>query len=199
MDTKKRRAKLLTEEGVTRLIEATTRTRIGTRSPGTRFPGTRDRALLELLYGSALRVSEAVGLKVPQLDLVQATATVLGKGARWRTVPLTPPAVRALQALLTWRREGPVFRTVDERPMGTRLARKVVEHYAKLARLPHSSPHTLRHSCASHMLKNGAYLFTVQDLLGHQHPGTTAVYLHRMPVLKDAQTDYRTSHPRAGP
>jgi len=183
-----RRATLLSEEGVDSMIAA---------AYGAAFLSRRDRALLEVLYGSGLRVAEACGLDVEHLDLERGTAQVLGKGGKRRTVPLTRPAVDALRAWLTWRREGPVFRNARDERMDVRLARKIVAKYAVQADLPHSSPHTLRHSCASHMLRRGAYLFNVQDLLGHAHPQTTAVYLHRMPVDRTPDQDYRSAHPRA--
>lgn len=188
MDNKQvRRAKLLSEAAVGNLIGVVTGERLE----------RRDRALLEVLYGSGLRISEACGLDVGDLDLDRATAKVLGKGGKPRTVLLSTQAVQALRVYLQWRREGPVFRNTNDQRLIPRCARKLVAKYAQKAGLPHSSPHTLRHSCASHMLKNGAYLFNVQDLLGHSHPQTTADYLHRMPVDRDAATDYRDSHPRA--
>ena len=184
---KRRRTKLLSEVAVDRLIGVTTGERLE----------RRDRAMLEVFYGSGIRVSELCGLDVEDLDLDGRKATVLGKGKKRRTVPLTPSSVAALRACLTWRREGPVFRNTHGNRLIPRLARKILAKYASKAGLPHSSPHTLRHSCASHMLKNGAYLFNVQDLLGHASPRTTADYLHRMPVDRDADDDYRSSHPRA--
>ena len=158
----------------------------------------RDRAIVEVLYGSGIRVSELCGLDVEDLDLDCGTANVLGKGEKRRTVPLTPAAVDALRAHLTWRRSGPVFRrSGDDARLAPRLAREILARRAARAAIPHSSPHTLRHTCASHMLRHGAYLFNVQDLLGHVHPQTTALYLHRMPVERTAGEDYRASHPRA--
>ena len=183
----KLRTKLLSEEGVDRLIGVTTGERLA----------RRDRALLEVFYGSGIRVSELCGLDVEHLDLDGGTASVLGKGKKRRTVPLTPSAVATLRDYLQWRREGAVFLNTHAKRLIPRLARRIIAKYAAKAGLPHSSPHTLRHSCASHMLKNGAYLFTVQDLLGHVWPRTTATYLHRMPVDRSADEDYRGSHPRA--
>ncbi|MFC1707694.1 tyrosine-type recombinase/integrase [Planctomycetota bacterium] len=184
---KKKRAKLLSEAAVGQLIGVTTGEKLA----------RRDRAFLETVYGSAIRVSEACGLDVPDLNLDAGTAEVLGKGRKRRVVPLTPAAVAALRACITWRREGPVFRNTHGKRLIPRLARKILAKYSKKGGLPHSSPHTLRHSAASHMLKNGAYLFTVQDLLGHRYPDTTARYLHRMPVNRTPDDDYRNSHPRA--
>jgi integrase/recombinase XerC len=181
-----RRVKLLTEQQLDVLTDAH-----GARAE------RRDRALVEVLYGSAIRVGELCALDVGDLNLDGAAANVLGKGGKRRSVPLTPVAVAALRELLVWRREGPVFRRADDTRLTPRLAREIVGRRAARAGLPHSSPHTLRHSCASHMLRRGAYLFTVQDLLGHAHPQTTAVYLHRMPVDRSAADDYRAAHPRA--
>jgi len=182
-----KRATLLSETAVESLIDATAGECLE----------LRDRALFELLYGSGIRVSEACGLDVADLDLDRGTADVLGKGGKRRTVPLTKPAAVALRAYLVGLRAGPVFRNAYGARLIPRLARKIVAKYAAKADLPHSSPHTLRHSCASHMLRHGAYLFTVQDLLGHVFPKTTAGYLHRMPVDRTAGEDYSASHPRA--
>lgn len=182
-----RRTTLLAESAVERLIAAA----------GEGPLALRDRALLEVLYGSGVRIAEALALDVTDLDLVEGSACVVGKGGRPRCVPLSRHALAALQAYLTWRREGPVFRTRCGLRMGARLARKVVERACLIAGLPHSSPHTLRHSCASHMLRHGAYLFHVQELLGHLSAETTTAYLHRMPHARTAFAEHRATHPRA--
>ena len=182
-----KRAKLLSESQVAKLIGVTTGEQLS----------RRDRALVEVLYGSGIRVSELCGLNVENLNLSSRRAMVFGKGKKWRPVPLTSAAVEAVQAYLTWRKHGPDFLNTAGNRLIPRLARRIVAKYARKAFLPHSSPHTLRHTFASHMLKNGAYLFNVQDMLGHAHPQTTAGYLHRMPVERTAEEDYRQSHPRA--
>ena len=182
-----RRTTLLNESAVEGLIAAA----------GEGPLALRDRALLELLYGSGVRIAEALALDVTDLDLAEGSACVLGKGGKPRCVPLSRHAVAALRAYLTWRREGPVFRTRCGLRMRDRLARKVVERAAQLAGVAHSSPHTLRHSCASHMLLRGAYLFHVQELLGHQSARTTTAYLHPMPHERSTAAEHRATHQRA--
>jgi site-specific recombinase XerD len=181
-----RRAKLLDEQQLDAL----------TLAHATRAE-RRDRAIVETLYGSGIRVSEMCALDVGDLDLDGAAANVLGKGGKRRAVPLSRAAVGALRDCIAGRGAGAVFLRPDGSRLTSRLAREIVARRAARAGLPHASPHTLRHSCASHMLRRGAYLFTVQDLLGHAHPQTTAVYLHRMPVDRSALDDYRAAHPRA--
>ncbi len=184
---KRKRHKLLEEPALARLIGATK----------DETHALRDEALLELLYGSALRVGEAVDLDVPGLDLEAAQATVTGKGRKTRTVPLTPLSLAALRRYLGPRQWGPLFLTQHGNRMNNRLIQRIVQKYAEKADLPHISPHTLRHSCTSHMLKRGAYLFSVQELLGHSHVTTTAVYCHELGVRPPLAQAHRLSHPRA--
>ncbi|MFC7430659.1 MULTISPECIES: tyrosine recombinase XerC [unclassified Agrococcus] len=164
----------------------------------------RDLAIVELLYASALRVSELVGLDVDDVDLERLTVRVLGKGAKERVVPFGVPA---LDAVHDWIRLGrPALATGAETralllgARGGRMGQRAV--HALVARLlddvPGSGPagpHALRHTAATHLLDGGADLRAVQELLGHASLGTTQIYTH---VSLDRLTaSYRTAHPRA--
>jgi integrase/recombinase XerC len=164
----------------------------------------RDRAIVELLYASALRVSELVGLDLADLDDDRRVVRVLGKGAKERIVPFGVPA---LQALVAYRQKGrPAI--ANERSgsalfLGARGARESTRAvYALvaglLAELPGSGPsgpHALRHTAATHLLDGGADLRAVQEILGHSSLATTQIYTH---VSAERLTDaYRTAHPRA--
>jgi integrase/recombinase XerD len=148
----------------------------------------RDRALLETLYATGSRASEVVGLKLADLFLDSAFCKCLGKGSKQRVVPLGQPAVQALRAYLAESRRG-LVRGGAEVPWvfvsrgGRRLTREMlwnlVKKYAARAGLnPKVSPHTLRHSFATHLLAGGADLRTVQELLGHASIRTTQHYTH---------------------
>ncbi|NKZ05170.1 site-specific tyrosine recombinase XerD [Actinomadura latina] len=171
--------------------------------PGT-ARGLRDRALLELLYGSGARISEAVGLDVDDLDLRDGFARVAGKGGKARVVPIGDYArdavdaylVRARPELAGTGRGGPAL-FLNAR--GGRLSRQgawmVLRAAADRAHLSEVSPHTLRHSFATHLLDGGADVRVVQELLGHASVTTTQVYtLVTVQLLREV---YATSHPRA--
>ncbi|GAC1518090.1 MAG: tyrosine recombinase XerC [Acidimicrobiales bacterium] len=159
----------------------------------------RDDAVLELLYGSGLRVSELCGLDVDSVDLERRLVTVWGKGAKQRQVPMSAPGVAALEAWMERRSSlvgpttppGALFVGRRGGRLGPRDARRIVDH--RSADPLH--PHALRHSFATHLLDNGADLRLVQELLGHASLQTTQVYTH---VSKERllQTHERT-HPRA--
>ncbi|WP_019630622.1 tyrosine recombinase [Actinomadura atramentaria] len=166
--------------------------------------GLRDRALLELLYGSGARISEAVGLDVDDLDLDEGFARIRGKGGKTRIVPVGDYARRAAEAYLVRARPG-LARAGRGGPAlflnarGGRLSRQgawmVLRAAAERAGLSDVSPHTLRHSFATHLLDGGADVRVVQELLGHASVTTTQVYtLVTVQVLREV---YATSHPRA--
>jgi integrase/recombinase XerD len=164
----------------------------------------RDRALLEFLYGTGARISEAVGACVDDLDLSDGTATLHGKGGRTRLVPVGGYAVAALDAYLVRarpalaRRGAPqVFLNARGGPLSRQSAWTVLRRAAGRAGLSaaHVSPHTLRHSYATHLLDGGADVRVVQELLGHASVTTTQVYtLITVDRLREV---YATSHPRA--
>jgi integrase/recombinase XerC len=168
----------------------------------------RDHAMLELLYGAALRVSELTGLDRDDVDLDRTTARVLGKGSKERVVPFGDPARRAVETYITRGRPALAARAVGPTPgpalflgaRGARIAPRAV--YDVVARelgdvLGTSAvgPHALRHSAATHLLDGGADLRAVQELLGHASLGTTQIYTH-VSSERLAAT-YRLAHPRA--
>lgn len=166
----------------------------------------RDSAILELLYGSAMRVSELCGLDVDDLDLHRGTARVLGKGAKERVVPFGRPATDAAGAYLTRARPALAGRSDRTSPAlllgsrGGRLAPRSVYTLVSRALAPiigaeTVGPHALRHSAATHLLDGGADLRAVQEILGHASLGTTQIYTH---VSSERLTAaYRLAHPRA--
>lgn len=165
---------------------------------------TRDRALLELMYASGLRVSEVIGIEVSDLDAEEGIIRVRGKGSKERIVPVGRQALLAIRIYL---RSGRRALTKD-RPQrclfvnfrGNQLTRqglyKIVRKYASLAGLSdHMSPHTLRHTFATHLLSGGCDLRSVQEMLGHADVSTTQTYTHLSTErLKDVYFD---AHPRA--
>ena len=164
----------------------------------------RDLAIIEVLYASAIRVSELVGLRLDSIDEDSRTLRVVGKGNKERTVPLGTPALLALQtylaegrpALLKDSQSAQVFVSTTGRPMGQRSVYQVVA--SLLADIPGSGPsgpHTLRHTAATHLLDGGADLRSVQELLGHASLGTTQIYTH---VSHERLSQaYQQAHPRA--
>ena len=165
----------------------------------------RDRAILELLYGSGLRVGEAHALSLRDLDPYTRTVRVQGKGGKERIVPLTRSSLDALDDYLAERGESigpgpsgerPVFVNARRERLSERTLRRVARrHLPASSERGGSSPHALRHSFATHLLDHGADLRAVQELLGHSRLSTTAVYTHvTKSRLKDA---YELAHPRA--
>lgn len=170
--------------------------------------GLRDRALIELLYGSGARVAEVCGLDLAALDLAERTVRLYGKGRKERMVPLGGPAVASLSeyidagrpALLAIRSTdvgttSAVFLSGRGERIGVRDARRVVARAARTAGLSGVTPHTLRHSYATHLLEGGADLRVVQELLGHASLQTTQRYTH---LSRGHLVDvYAYAHPRA--
>jgi len=165
----------------------------------------RDHAVLELLYGSGIRVSELCGLDIDDVDLSRATARVLGKGSKERVVPFGAPARRAIEAYLT--RGRPALATRNDRStpalflgargarLGPRAAYDLVARTVGPLVGGAAGPHSLRHSAATHLLDGGADLRAVQEFLGHASLGTTQVYTHVSSERLAAA--YRQAHPRA--
>jgi integrase/recombinase XerC len=163
---------------------------------------TRDLAIVELLYASALRVSEITGLGAGDVDLGNLTVRVTGKGSKERVVPFGTPAKRALLNYQSHRHEllneptDALFLGARGKRIGTRAVYELVA--GLLAELPGSGPsgpHTLRHTAATHLLDGGADLRSVQEMLGHASLGTTQLYTHvSAERLKES---YRMAHPRA--
>jgi integrase/recombinase XerC len=160
---------------------------------------SRDQAILEVLYGSGLRVSELCGMRTGDLDLARDRLTVWGKGAKQRLVPLSEPAGAALAEWIDrWRADLAgsqagdfVFVNLRGKPMQPRDVRRVLDRRTSSP----SHPHALRHTFATHLLDGGADLRAVQELLGHADLSTTQLYTH---VSKEhLRRVYDTSHPRA--
>jgi integrase/recombinase XerD len=188
---------------VMRLLEA------GDADPVT---GPRDRALLELLYSSGLRISEALGLDVEDLSLEGGFVRVIGKGDRERLVPVGDPALEAVERYLGERRSAargagnarplrgsggdPLFRSTRGRRLDRMAAWRVLRRTAVRAGLAgRVTPHTLRHSFATHLLEGGADLRVVQELLGHASITTTQLYTHV--TGERIRQVYERAHPRA--
>lgn len=190
--------RVLTRDHMTSILD-----RVIARAEADDPAALRDLAMIELLYASALRVSELVGLDVRDVDLGRLTVRVLGKGSRERVVPFGAPAQRAVVA---WIERGRPALLVDQSQAlflgarGGRLTSRAVYELVSglLSTLPGSGPsgpHTLRHTAATHLLDGGADLRAVQELLGHASLGTTQLYTHvSTERLKES---YRLAHPRA--
>lgn len=185
----------LTEKEVVRLIEA---------PPQDTELGVRDRAILETLYSTGMRVSELVALNVGDIGAISDTVKVLGKGKKERLLPVGRPAVRAIELYLTKRKNKkqqqlenvPLFLNKNKTRLSDRGVRKVIDKYITIASLQSGiSPHTLRHSFATHLLNKGADLRSVQELLGHANLSTTQIYTHL--TTERLKTVYDKAHPRA--
>ncbi|HEV8530688.1 MAG TPA: tyrosine recombinase XerC [Methylomirabilota bacterium] len=160
--------------------------------------GLRDRALLELLYASGLRVAECCGLDRDDVDRRQGTVRVMGKGGKERVVPAGDAALQAVDAWLAVRGEarGPLFTNSRGGRLTTRSVQRIVKGRARAAGIDRRvTPHTLRHSFATHMLGEGADLRLIQELLGHSRLSTTQRYTHVSP--EHLMKVYDASHPRA--
>lgn len=176
---------------------------------GTSLMALRDRAILELLYASGLRVSELVGLNEDEIDMHQETIRVLGKGNKERIVPFGSFAARALQDYLAEKhaagkvepeKDGsiPAFLSVRKKPR--RISARDVQRLLARMRLGlragrRVTPHTLRHSFATHLLERGADLRSIQELLGHESLSTTQKYTHVS--IQHLKKEYDKAHPKA--
>lgn len=149
--------------------------------------GMRDKAMLEVLYATGLRVSELVGLRLQDINLERGFLIVIGKGSKERAVPMGETAVAAVQRYLTGARRGllggkesdVLFISSRHRQITRQMFWERIQFYTKKAGIAkHISPHTLRHSFATHLLDNGADLRAVQAMLGHSDISTTQIYTH---------------------
>jgi integrase/recombinase XerC len=193
--------RVLTREQITSVFGV-----LSARAAGGDPVGLRNLAVVELLYASALRVSEVTGLDLGSVDLSRLTVRVLGKGAKERVVPFGVPASRAVAAYLDGGRPLLAEKSATPTPAlflsqhGTRLGVRTVYSLVSglLVDIPGggpSGPHTLRHTAATHLLDGGADLRAVQEMLGHASLGTTQIYTHvSTERLKES---YRLAHPRA--
>jgi tyrosine recombinase XerC len=173
--------------------------------PAETFKGKRDRAILELLYGSGLRISELTDLEISQIDFANQSARVTGKGSKQRIVPLTPSACQAIATYIsardhTWpsaAKQAKVFLNRFAAPISARSIARMIDRYtSELALMLKVTPHQFRHSFATHLLNNGADIRAVQEMLGHESLSTTQIYTR---ISKDRLlSTYKNSHPRAG-
>jgi len=160
--------------------------------------GARDQVIIELLYGSGLRVSELVGLDLGNLDLESGLIRVLGKGSKERVVPVTNYAIGAIKGYLAMRNDRSEILLLNYQ--GTRLSARSVRRIldklvVKVCLEQHVNPHMLRHSFATHMLDGGADLRSVQELLGHLKLSSTQIYTHL--TRERLKIVYAQAHPRA--
>jgi integrase/recombinase XerC len=185
----------LTEDELARLLNTPT---------NETWSGIRDRAILETLYSAGLRVSELTGLNLSDLDLDTGLAVVRGKGKRERLALLGPQALGSIkrwlaqrESLLAGHREqSAVYLNKRRTRLTSRSVGRLVEKYLVRAGLDQrTSPHTLRHSFATHMLDRGADIRSVQELLGHRSLGTTQIYTHV--TTNRLRNNYHKAHPRA--
>lgn len=163
--------------------------------------GVRDRALLELMYAAGLRVSELVVLKLADVDMNGGLITLLGKGSKQRRVPLGKSAIHWLQRYASvraaWGHEHKAqFFLQQGKPLTRQTAWAIIKSLASQADLQEVSPHTLRHSFATHLLQRGADSRSVQALLGHSDISTTQIYTHI--TDRHLRTAYDRHHPRSG-
>ena len=192
----KKLPRFLEYEQVKRLLET---------PPMDSWLGARDRAIMETLYSTGIRVSELVALNMDDIDFLGEVVHIRGKGKKERIAPIGSSALQVIQYYMEFRNKRAqsnsnfdskvLFVNKHGRRLSTRSVRRKMDKYLKMAGLdPAISPHTLRHSFATHMLNNGADLRSVQELLGHQSLSTTQVYTHLTTgKLKEV---YENAHPR---
>jgi integrase/recombinase XerC len=186
----------LTTDEIARLLET---------PPATTAPGLRDRAILETMYSAGLRVSEVVGLNEGDLDEENELVRIRGKGRKERLSPLGSYALRAIRKWLTKRVLSPkepqgaaatLFVNKFGRRLTTRSVARILEKHLQAAGLDgRTTPHTLRHSFATHLLDRGADIRSVQELLGHKSLVTTQIYTHVSTA--GLRAAYQRAHPRA--
>jgi integrase/recombinase XerD len=164
--------------------------------------GIRDRAMLELLYATGLRVSELVSLRIPDVDLEVGALTCFGKGSKQRRIPIGRSSINFLKSyfsvrhrLLKEKRSDMLFVESNGNPISRQKFWKIITTYGESAGLGHVTPHMLRHSFATALIENGADLRSVQMMLGHSDINTTQIYTH---VTNDRlKSTYKKFHPRS--
>ncbi len=192
----KKLPRFLEYEEVKRLLET---------PPTDSWLGARDRAIMETLYSTGMRVSELVALNMEDIDFLGEVVHIRGKGKKERISPISSSVLQVIQHYIEFRNKRAqsnsnfdskvLFVNKHGRRLSTRSVRRKMDKYLKMAGLdPSISPHTLRHSFATHMLNNGADLRSVQELLGHQSLSTTQIYTHL--TTKKLKEVYQGAHPR---
>ena len=158
----------------------------------------RDQAILEVMYGCGLRVSEVVGITLKKLDFHAGWLRVLGKGNKERVVPMHPLVVEKIKHYLASERgnttETALFLNQRGTPLSARGLRLILDKLSNEAGIAHVHPHMLRHSYATHLLNHGADLRSVQELLPHEHLSSTQIYTHVS--NQTLQTQIQSKHPR---
>ncbi|HNS32138.1 MAG TPA: tyrosine-type recombinase/integrase, partial [bacterium] len=159
----------------------------------------RDRAILEILYSTGIRVGELTALRKKDINIVEELARVSGKGKKERIVPVGKPAMDALMIYMEKRpygKEERLFLNKYGKPLTSRSVERLVRKYARKAGINRDiTPHTFRHTFATHLLDRGADLRTVQELLGHERITTTQIYTHI--TVERLREFYNKAHPRA--
>ncbi len=192
----KKLPKFLEYEDVQRLLNT---------PPADTWLGARDRAIMEVLYSTGMRVSELVALNMDDVDFLGEVIHVRGKGKKERISPIGSTALQSIQHYIEFRNKRMendsdfdarvLFANKHGQRLSTRSVRRKMDKYLRMAGLdPDISPHTLRHSFATHMINNGADLRSVQELLGHQSLSTTQVYTHL--TTSKIKEVYDNAHPR---
>lgn len=179
-------------------LDAETTIRLITSPAENTLLGLRDRAMLEVLYSTGMRVSELVGMNTEDVDLISGAVKVRGKGKRERMALLGKEAQKALRNYLDKRgsSEKAVFLNKNSRRITDRSVRRILDKYVRLSSIEQNiSPHSIRHSFATHLLNNGADLRSVQELLGHKNLSTTQIYTHL--GSQRIKEIYSKAHPRA--
>ncbi len=165
--------------------------------------GIRNRAILELIYSSGLRISEIADCKIEQIDLIEKQIRIIGKGNKERIVPVSSKAKIAIRNYEKIRiqfesrfSDDSLFLSKSGRPLSPNEIREILSRYLNLvAKTQGYSPHTIRHSFATHLLSRGADLRAVQEMLGHNNLSTTEIYTHL--TLNDLKKVYEQAHPRS--
>lgn len=167
--------------------------------------GARDAAILELFYGSGIRLSELIGLKISDIDMHNRTIKVTGKGNKQRIIPCTSKAKEAIKKYLSLKKEnyshahsaGDTLFTDDKgKSLSPQRVYSIVNLYLQeVAEIRQKSPHVLRHSFATHLLDNGADILAVKELLGHERLSTTQIYAHV--TVDRLKKIYQRAHPKA--
>ncbi|MBM3248955.1 MAG: tyrosine recombinase XerC [Candidatus Omnitrophica bacterium] len=185
----KRLPQFLTEDEINKLLDS---------PPKDEVSGLRDRAIMETFYSTGMRISELVGLNLDDVDFISGVVKVRGKGKKERLLPIGEKALTALRHYLDKRKEKTkeIFLNKGGTRITDRGVRDILEKYIKLTSLKENiSPHTLRHTFATHLLNHGADLRSVQELLGHVNLSTTQIYTHLS--TERLKNIYDKTHPRA--
>ncbi|MEW5798785.1 MAG: tyrosine recombinase XerC [Bacteroidota bacterium] len=193
------------EKKLPQFVDKESMERVLSLPDNTTVHGARDSAILELFYGSGIRLSELIGLKVSDINMYDRTLKVTGKGNKQRIVPCTKKAENAIKNYLTIRKEmhphiynGSTILFTDDKgnALSPHRVYAIVNSYLReVAEVRQKSPHVLRHSFATHLLDNGADILAVKELLGHERLSTTQIYTHV--TVERLKKVYQQAHPKA--